>query len=108
MSTNPTELITAARAAEILDLTLAALCFRRKKGSSPPWTDIAPPGHKRPQVRYQLSDILAFRDERHIPEGQPIPSRAELAERLAVVEKALAKLKRRPRNKRRAFPGLSV
>ena len=104
---NPNEIITAAEAAEILGITRAALCARRKKGLGPEWADLAPPGHLRPQVRYRLSDILAFRDARYITQGiQPIPSRVELAERLAVVEKALAKLKRRKRIRQRA--GLAV
>ncbi len=64
MSTDPTELIRAAEAASILGLTIAALCFRRKRNASPPWTDIAPPGHKRPKVRYKLADVLALRDQR--------------------------------------------
>lgn len=45
------------------------------------------------------------RDETPLEDG---PSRAELAERLAVVERELAKLKRRKVIKRRALPGLPV
>lgn len=99
MSTNPTELVTAARASEILNLTLAALCFRRKKGSAPPWVDIAPPGHLRPKVRYRLSDILALQNER-----APVrPTLAEVAERLVRVERALANLKRQKVKRRVAI-----
>ena len=99
---NSNEMLTAAEAAEILSITRAALCARRKKGRGPAWIDLAPE-MMRPRVRYRLADILTFRDERHIAQGgQPIPSRVELAERLAVVEKALAKLKRRKRVRQRA------
>ena len=101
-------------AAEILGISRAALCNRRKRGAVPKWLDLAAPGHKRPVVRYSLRDVLEFKDERlaalstmaervTLPEPAKVaashdgPSHAELdalAERLARVEVAIAELRR--------------
>lgn len=91
---NPNEWVTAQEAADTLGVTRSALCARRRNKRAPAWVDLTPE-MGRATVRYRLSDILSFRDARHIPEGQPTPTLIELATRLATVEERLAKVERR-------------
>ena len=99
--TNPnSEHITALEAAEILGVTRSALCNRRRAGLTPAWTDIAPPGARSSKVRYILSDVLAFRDERN---SEQRPTIAELAVRVATLERELTE--REPTERMDAIEG---
>lgn len=82
MTNSNSEHITALEAAELLGTSRSALCNRRKAGLAPAWVNIASPEARARKVRYILSDVLAFRDERN---SEQRPTISELAVRMATL-----------------------
>ena len=117
------QLYDPAAVSEILGVTVVTLCHWRKAGVGPEWFMRGRYCYYRAEQLQayieQVDPIPAdmspsekkrFFTDAHRPDVVPGPPEqtgtvAELAERLAVVEAALAKLKRRKAVKRRVFPG---
>ncbi|CPW94819.1 helix-turn-helix transcriptional regulator [Mycobacteroides abscessus] len=80
-----TDILTSAEAAMLLGITPETLAAWRHRGKSPKYTRT---GHR--TVTYDRADIEAFISER---EGST-PTLAQLARRVAVLEKRLARIER--------------
>ncbi len=109
------EWITAAEAARILGVSQVALLHHRRRRTGPEWIDCRKPGNKNAKPVYDRASVEAYGDKRkrqkdgrsYVERLEALEARvaaldANTPERLAVVERELAKLKRRKRTRQRA------